>query len=172
MLNEIKFFNQYPFVDLRGEFSRTYSESWGFPTPAQTNVSITTAQGTLRGFHYEKSLSSEWKLMRVIRGEIFFVCIDISALKDGRKRILWNICSQKVNNGIFIPPTFANCFLTLKDDVIITYSMGSVYENGEYETIWWNDPVFKDVPWPITPRVISNKDSSPTDFMNENIVER
>ena len=170
VLNRVIFNSYNPFVDSRGTFIRSFCDSWLPSAPVQGNVSITETKGTLRGFHYEKSLSSEWKLMRVIRGTIFLVCLDLAGLKEGQKKIVWKECSSQVNNRILIPSSFANCFVTLEDDVIISYAMGAKYELGDYGTICWRDPLFKDVPWPVTPRRISEKDSFATDFINEDFI--
>lgn len=152
-----------PIYDERGSFQRTYCSSLSIQLegkfPIQTNVSVSEKKYTLRGFHYELSMQNEWKLMTLVKGAIYLVVIDLRQSSDEYKRII-EIDSRNTNGNLFyVPAGFANAFLTLEDNTIISYAMGSKYEECQYGSLFWKDKIFEKVNWPHQPLVISSDDA-------------
>lgn len=163
MIEKFEIISKDPIYDERGSFRRTYCSSLSTQlegkSPTQTNISINDKKYTLRGFHYEISMQKEWKLMSVIKGAIYLVVIDLRPSSNDYKKIIQINSSEYDGKLFYVPSGYANAFLTLEDETIITYSMGSVYEECEYKTIFWKDKIFQEVKWPHKPIVISNNDS-------------
>jgi dTDP-4-dehydrorhamnose 3,5-epimerase len=133
-------------------------------TILQTNVSVNPKVGTFRGFHFEKSLNSEWKIMSVIAGKSFIsaICVDKSRA-DYKRFYSFNVSSSDCVS-LIIPPWYANSFLTLESQTIISYAMTLRFEDGDYGIISRNEPVFNDVHWPIDVSLISDKDAINTNY--------
>jgi dTDP-4-dehydrorhamnose 3,5-epimerase len=163
MNDKFEIINKGPIYDERGSFQRTYCSSLSRQlegkSPVQTNVSINDKKYTLRGFHYEISMQKEWKLMSVVKGAIYLVVIDLRPSSKDYKKIIEINSSEADGNLFYVPSGYANAFLTLENDTIITYSMGSKYEECEYRSLFWKDKIFEEVKWPHEPLVISDNDS-------------
>ncbi|EKQ56961.1 MULTISPECIES: dTDP-4-dehydrorhamnose 3,5-epimerase [unclassified Clostridium] len=139
------------FGDSRGYFMEThnmkqFSEFGLNMTFVQDNESRST-KGVLRGLHFQKK-NSQGKLVRVTRGKVFDVAVD---LRIGSKTYgKWEgvILSEENKKLFYIPEGFAHGFLVLSDEAIFNYKCTNFY-SPEYECgIMWNDPVI-NIEWPI-----------------------
>ena len=151
------------FGDERGFFLETYKRS-EFLEAGGIDADFTQAnhsrskRGILRGLHYQLKPKAQGKLVRVSRGAIFDVAVDIRkgspwfgkwvgvTLTDENKLMLW------------IPPGFAHGFATLEDDTDVLYAATDEYSPEHDRGIIWNDPEIS-VKWPIKDPVISDKDA-------------
>jgi len=154
--------------DERGHFSRTFCRdtfrSAGLVHDfAQWSVSLNRQRGTIRGLHFQKPPHAETKLVRVTRGAIFDVALDIrpNAPTYGQ----WMSIELSAENGrqIYIPEGFAHGFQTLLDDTEIEYAISTPYAPGSSAGYRCDDPAFA-ITWPLPVRAISEKDASWPDF--------
>lgn len=138
------------FGDNRGYFMETYSERDFFETGlkykfVQDNQSK-SKKGVLRGLHFQKAFPQA-KLVRVIKGEVFDVAVDLR--KDSKTYGKWVgvILSEENKKQFMIPRGFAHGFLVLSDIAEFTYKCDEFYHPEDEGGIMWND---KDVNviWP------------------------
>lgn len=157
-----------PIEDERGLFARTFCadefEARGLPsTLRQCNTSWNRLAGTVRGMHYQARPAPEAKLVRVTRGAVYDVVVDLRASSptflewegfelDARERAM-----------LFIAPGFAHGFMTLEDDTELLYQMSEFYDPALARGLRWDDPLVR-VEWPAALRAISERDTSYPDF--------
>ncbi|NRY63598.1 dTDP-4-dehydrorhamnose 3,5-epimerase [Clostridium beijerinckii] len=139
------------FGDNRGYFMETYNrkhfEEVGLNMNfVQDNESRST-KGVLRGLHFQKR-HSQGKLIRVSKGEVFDVAVD---LRNGSKTYgKWEgiILSEENKKLFYIPEGFAHGFLVLSDEAIFNYKCTDFYAPEYEEGIKWNDPNI-NIEWPL-----------------------
>lgn len=151
------------FHDARGHFSVTYQHkafaAHGLSTGwVQDNQSYST-QGVLRGFHFQRPPYAEAKLVRVLKGEIMDVIVDLRA--DSKTYARWTSVTLSAENGhmVYIPRGFAHAFCVLSDDAVVTYKVDNDYAPRYAGGIIWNDPKLA-IPWPVASPVLSEKDAA------------
>jgi dTDP-4-dehydrorhamnose 3,5-epimerase len=154
--------------DERGFFARAFcTEEFarqGLPTQImQANLSYNQHSGTLRGLHYQKSPHSEPKLVRVIRGSVYEVIIDLRP--DSATYCQWYGMRQdwQERRALFIPACFAHGFLTLTPDSELYYEMFAMYNPEAASGVRYDDPCFH-IEWPADIQVIADKDRNWPDF--------
>lgn len=152
-----------PKRDHRGFFMRTFDEKifcekgiqrkW-----VQENHSLSEKKGTIRGLHFQLPPYSETKLIRVIKGAIFDVFVDVRANSPTFGK--WGYMELTEDNFkmVLIPRGFAHGFCTLTDKTEILYKVDNAYSPKHEAGICWNDPSL-NIPWPVTNPIISDKDS-------------
>ncbi len=165
-----------PHVDERGFFARAHCPDEfavaGYPfSPVQTSISRNHAKGTLRGMHYQARPHGEAKLVRVVRGRIYDVALDLRP--ESPTFMHWTAAELSADNGraLLIPEGVAHGFLTLEPESDILYQIDRMFEPGHGRAVRWNDPVFA-IEWPAAPDVISAADASLPDFGAESAGER
>ncbi len=150
------------FGDDRGFFMETYkyTDFLEFGIEGcflQDNQSTSAAKGTLRGLHYQKEPGAQAKLVRVIKGSIFDVAVDIR--RDSPSFGKW--VSVKLSAGnkemLYIPKGFAHGYCTLEDNTEGIYKCSDVYSPELERGIIWNDPAI-GINWPVDDPVLSDKD--------------
>lgn len=136
--------------DNRGYFTETYSqrdmlENGIDVTFVQDNQSGST-KGVLRGLHYQKQYP-QTKLVRVIRGEVFDVAVDLR--KDSKTYGHWYgvTLSSENKKQFLIPKGFAHGFLVLSDEAEFCYKCDDFYHPGDEGGLRWNDPDI-GIKWP------------------------
>lgn len=151
------------FPDERGYFMETYNqrdfEEAGLTmTFVQDNQSM-SVKGVLRGLHFQKQYP-QGKLVRVVRGEVFDVAVDLR--KDSKTYGKWFGVELSAENKkqFYIPEGFAHGFLVLSDEAEFCYKCTDFYHPGDEGGIKWDDPDI-GIDWPIKPDtklIISEKD--------------
>lgn len=154
--------------DERGFFARTWCEEefryHGLDASlTQCNVSFNPTRGTLRGMHYQDAPRPEAKLVRVTRGAIWDVALDLRPESPTFLRWCARELSDENRRAFYIPPGCAHGFITLTDDVEIFYQMSETYYPDLARGVRWDDAAF-GIEWPETPTVISERDRSYPDF--------
>lgn len=160
-----------PAVDDRGAFARLQcpeefqAAGWSF-TPVQTSLSRNPRAFTLRGMHYEPQPHEEAKLVRVTRGRIFDVALDLRPGSPSFGR--WTGVELSADNAraFLIAPGVAHGFLTLEPDTDVIYQIDKIFTPGHGRGVRWNDPAF-DIRWPAAPVLISERDATYPDFKPE-----
>ena len=151
------------FGDARGYFMETWKEAEfnehvGPVNFIQDNESKST-RNVLRGLHYQKGECSQAKLVRVIKGRVLDVAVDIRRHSPTFGRHVMVELSEENKLQLFIPRGFAHGFLVLSDEAIFTYKVDNVYAPQAEAGIRWNDPAL-DIAWPVDPAKVltSEKD--------------
>ncbi len=155
------------FRDSRGLFYEVYSESrykeHGVPARfVQDNHSV-SEKGVLRGLHYQVNPGQD-KLVRVVRGEVFDVAVDIrkGSLTYGK---WWGLSLSETNNlQLYIPVGFAHGFCVLSDSAEVLYKCSDYYSPQNERGIMWNDPDLA-IDWPIENPILSEKDIEYPNFV-------
>jgi dTDP-4-dehydrorhamnose 3,5-epimerase len=150
--------------DERGFFARTFCEAElaaaGLVTRfVQANHSHNKARGTLRGMHFQRAPHGEVKLVRVVRGAIYDVIIDLRRESPTYGR--WQGFDLTAENGLmlYVPVGFAHGLQTLADDTDIAYQVSHPYTPDAEGGVRWDDLAFGIV-WPLPVAVISPKDAA------------
>ena len=152
------------FGDARGWFMESWSkkkmEDAGiFVDFVQDNHSFSAQKGTLRGLHYQLNPMAQAKLLRVSRGAIFDVAVDIRRGSPTYAKWIGVELTAENYRQLFIPRGFAHGFITLTDDVEVQYKADNLYAPDCDGNICWNDPEI-GVQWPLAPTVLSDKDAN------------
>jgi dTDP-4-dehydrorhamnose 3,5-epimerase len=163
-LSDVKLLRPQRHVDNRGFFSeayskRAYAEIGVTNEFLQDNHSLSRRKGVVRGLHFQTPPFAQAKLVRVLRGSIFDVVVDIRANSPTYSRHIATVLSAEDWNQIFIPAGFAHGFCTLLPDTEILYKVDSYYSPAHDRGIRWNDPAL-DIAWPVAEQEaeLSDKD--------------
>jgi dTDP-4-dehydrorhamnose 3,5-epimerase len=158
------------FEDERGFFARTYCRSElelrGLDsTVAQCSVSFNHRRGTLRGLHFQVAPHEEVKLVRVTRGAIWDVIVDVRPDSPAFKQHFSIVLSAEEGNQLYIPKGMAHGFQTLEDATEVFYQISEPHAPESARGYRWDDPAFA-IPWPEPVTVISEKDRQLPFFSN------
>jgi len=152
------------FADERGFFLETfqaerYKEMAGIDLPFVQDNHSRSGKNVLRGLHFQKT-KPQGKLVRVVRGEVFDVAVDIR--KDSPTYGLWAgvILSEENKRQFWVPPGLAHGFVVLSEVADFEYKCTDYYDPSDEGCLMWNDPTV-DIEWPkgIEP-ILSNKDQN------------
>lgn len=154
--------------DSRGFFARAWCEKEAenhgvLSRMVQANISFNLKKGTLRGLHYQVSPSREGKLVRVTKGSIFDVIVDLRPQSKTFLQHVTTILSAENYRTFYIPPGLAHGFQTLEDNTEVFYQMTDFYEPSCARGVRWNDPAFA-IDWPADERTILERDATYPDF--------
>lgn len=132
------------FLDARGYFFETFKKEEfekhiGKIDFIQENESMSSI-GVLRGLHYQKGEFSQAKLVRVIKGKVFDVAVDIRRHSSTFGQYVGVELSEENKRQLFIPRGFAHGFLVLSDQTIFTYKVDNVYAPHAEASIRFDDP--------------------------------
>jgi dTDP-4-dehydrorhamnose 3,5-epimerase len=146
--------------DSRGFFVETWREQrWsegGIPGPFVQDNHSRSRLGTLRGLHAQ-CLRPQGKLVRVVRGEIWDVAVDVRRGSPSFGRHVAERLSAENFVQLWIPPGFAHGFLVLSDEAEFVYKCTDYYDPADELRIAWNDPALA-IPWPIAEPLLSEPD--------------
>jgi dTDP-4-dehydrorhamnose 3,5-epimerase len=163
-LLDVKLLRPIRHVDNRGFFSeayskRAYTEIGIVSEFVQDNHSLSRRKGVVRGLHFQIPPFAQAKLLRVLRGAVFDVVVDIRRHSPTYGRHIATVLSAEDWNQIFIPAGFAHGFCTLQADTEILYKVDNYYSAAHDRGIRWNDPAL-DIAWPVPAEEaeISDKD--------------
>jgi dTDP-4-dehydrorhamnose 3,5-epimerase len=131
--------------DPRGRFSETFNAKalaapLGGVDFVQDNQSLSRARGTLRGLHFQAPPKAQDKLIRVLRGSILDVAVDLRRASPTYGS--WVAATLSAENGkqLFVPKGFAHGFLTLEPDTEVFYKVSDYYSAEHDGGVLWNDP--------------------------------
>jgi dTDP-4-dehydrorhamnose 3,5-epimerase len=149
-------------ADERGFFARTYCrrdfEERGLdPAIAQCSVSFNHRRGTLRGLHFQAAPHEEVKLVRVTRGAVWDVIVDLRPGSRTYAKHFSIVLSAESRNELYLPKGMAHGFQTLEDGTEVFYQISELYAPESARGYRWDDPSFA-IPWPEPVTVMSDKD--------------
>ncbi len=154
------------FADDRGHFFETWSkaafEKEGLDLNfVQDNQSL-SAKGVLRGLHFQNPPFAQGKLVRVIKGAVMDVAVDIRKNSATYGQYFSLVLSGENKTSFWIPPGFAHGFITLEEGTIFTYKCTGVYNKESEGSILWRDKDL-NIDWGVEKPIVSDKDGeSPT----------
>ena len=161
---EIRLISTRWFADSRGEFSEVYSrarwqqagiaEDW-----VQDNHAISTEVGTVRGLHFQRSPMAQAKLIRVVKGAIWDVAVDIRQGSPWYGQWVGVELSAAERRQHYVPAGFAHGYCTLEPDTEVLYKVDAPYAAETEGGVAWDDPALA-LPWPLPPSgaVLADKD--------------
>lgn len=149
------------FNDARGYFMEAwkqaeFNEHVGKVEFIQDNESKSSF-GVLRGLHYQKGKTSQAKLVRVIKGKVLDVAVDIRKSSPTFGKHVMVELSEENKRQFFIPRGFAHGFLVLSEEAIFTYKVDNPYSPQTDAGIRWNDPDL-GIKWPIDPEKVQTSE--------------
>jgi dTDP-4-dehydrorhamnose 3,5-epimerase len=152
------------YEDARGHFVETYNRrafvAAGIDAAfVQDNQSLSRRRGTLRGLHFQIPPFAQAKLVRVLRGAILDVVVDLRHGSPSFGRHLTVELTDRDDAALFVPVGCAHGFCTLVDDAIVAYKVSNFYSRDHDLGVRWNDPALA-IDWPVGPNdaIVSDKD--------------
>jgi dTDP-4-dehydrorhamnose 3,5-epimerase len=152
------------FEDERGAFCEVYRkdalERLGVLRECvQDNHSISRRAGTVRGLHYQIAPHAQDKLVRVVRGAILDVALDLRRASATFGQHVSFVLSAANGNQLLVPVGFAHGFCTLEPDTEVLYKVTAYYAPAHERGVLWNDPDL-GIDWPVSPAdaLLSDKD--------------
>lgn len=150
------------FEDERGYFFESYNEN-EFKKAGlhlnfvQDNQSL-SQKGVLRGMHFQNPPFAQGKLVRVIKGAVLDIVVDIRKKSPTFGKHFALELNEQNKTMLYIPEGFAHGFLTLQDNTIFFYKCTNFYNKAAEDCILWNDPAL-NINWGISNPLVSEKDS-------------
>jgi dTDP-4-dehydrorhamnose 3,5-epimerase len=162
------------FEDARGFFFESFREDV-FKKETSLNVSFVqdnhskSSQGTLRGLHYQLPPHAQGKLVRVIKGEVLDIAVDIRESSSTCGQYIAEILSSDNKKQLYIPEGFAHGFLTLSETSEFLYKTTDFYHLESERCILWNDSTL-NIGWPKDLNIqLSPKDLAGNSFNSSEI---
>lgn len=155
------------FIDERGYFYESYNKNnfakLGIDADFVQDNESKSQKNVLRGLHFQNPPFGQGKLVRVVKGAVLDVAVDIRSGSPTYGQ--WEAVELTEENKVmyWIPAGFAHGFLTLKDDTIFSYKCTNVYNKQSEGSIQWDDPDI-GIQWNVENPILSEKDLSAPDF--------
>jgi dTDP-4-dehydrorhamnose 3,5-epimerase len=161
---DVKLIRTPRFSDARGYFCETFQRAdfaaLGLACDfIQDNQSSSDRIGTVRGLHFQRPPFAQAKLIRVLRGRIFDVAVDLRRASPSFGRHIAVELSSEGNEQLLVPAGFAHGFCTLEPDTVVFYKVDQVYSAAHDGGINWDDPEL-GIQWPVASAAatLSDKD--------------
>ncbi|MBF9234878.1 dTDP-4-dehydrorhamnose 3,5-epimerase [Microvirga alba] len=164
-LPDVKIVRTKAFGDQRGFFTETYNRqafrAVGIEDEfVQDNFSLSAEAGTVRGLHFQLAPFAQTKLVRVGRGRILDVAVD---LRRSSPTYGWHVAvelSAENRLQLLVPVGFAHGFCTLEPNTEVHYKVSAHYSAAHDRGLAWNDPAL-GIPWPVDAgrAILSDKDT-------------
>jgi len=163
------------FKDERGYFTESYNEdtiykSTGLKVNFVQDNESQSSEGVLRGLHYQKGNFAQAKLVRVIKGKVLDIVVDLRSDSKTFGEYCSFELSEENKKQVFVPRGLAHGFVTLTDRTIFCYKCDNFYNKEAERGIIYNDPEL-NIQWnyPLDKLIISDKDLNFPTFKNADI---
>jgi dTDP-4-dehydrorhamnose 3,5-epimerase len=160
------------FRDERGYFFESFNLK-DFNEKMGTNIKFVqdneslSKKGVVRGLHFQKPLCEQAKLVRVVKGAVYDVAVDIRRWSKTFGKYVGVYLSEDNHQQFFIPEGFAHGFIALEDDTIFQYKCNNYYSKEHEGSIRWNDPLI-GINWgnyfDLNKVIVSEKDANAQSF--------
>ncbi len=163
-LKEVYVFSPTVFEDQRGYFyesfnTSTFKKLTGLDVNFVQDNQSKSSRGVLRGLHFQVGDYEQAKLVRVIKGKVLDVCVDLRRNSPTFKQYFSVELTEENKKQLFVPRGFAHGFLVLEDDTIFSYKCDNYYHKDSERGLIFNDPSI-GINWdfPEDELIISEKD--------------
>jgi len=164
VIPDVKLIRTPRFSDARGYFCETFQQAdfaaHGLDNDFfQDNQSSSDRSGTIRGLHFQRPPFAQTKLIRVLRGRIFDVAVDLRRSSPSFGRHVAVELSDESSEQLLIPAGFAHGFCTLEPDTVVFYKVDQPYSAAHDSGVNWADPRL-GIEWPVASAeaILSGKD--------------
>ena len=131
---------------------------------AQASLALTRERGSIRGMHFQAAPFEEAKVIRVVRGAVFDVAVDLRPGSPTFRQWVGAELTADNRRIMYVPPGCAHGYQTLADDTEMFYFVSSPYSPPHQRGVRWNDPAFA-IDWPLgAPSRIHDRDAAYPDF--------
>lgn len=159
---EVKLITPRRFDDSRGWFCETWNRNTllgaGIDIDfCQENQSLSRDAGTVRGIHFQKKPEAQHKLVRVVRGRIWDVAVDLRRGSPNFRQWVAQELDSNSGSQLLVPIGFGHGFCTLEPETEVAYLVSAFYSPEHEVGVAWNDPDLA-VDWPVRGPVLSEKD--------------
>ncbi len=155
--------------DSRGYFFETWNskkfKELGIDEDFNQDNQSLSSKGVLRGLHFQNPPYSQAKLVRVLKGSVLDVAVDLRQNSPTYGMHVSLVLSEQNNKSFFIPKGFAHGFLSLEDNTVFSYKCAGYYNKKSEGSLLWNDQDL-NIDWQIDNPHVSDKDSSADSFKN------
>ena len=163
------------FEDERGYFYETFNEKDFFEATGldikfvQDNESQ-SSKGVLRGLHFQVGEYAQAKLVRVIKGGVLDVCVDLRPESATYKEWFSILLDDRNKKQLFVPKGFAHGFLVMEDNTVISYKCDQFYNKEAERGIIYNDPTL-NINWNISDNnlILSTKDRHLPELLKQHL---
>ena len=149
------------FRDHRGYFFESYNndifKEKGIPFDFMQDNQSLSNKGVLRGLHFQLPPFEQGKLIRVLKGAVLDICVDIRKSSSTFGKYFSIELNGNSNQMLWVPPGFAHGFLTLENETIFLYKCTNLYNKESEKGILYNDPDL-NIKWGDVKPVLSGKD--------------
>ncbi|MBI9036776.1 MAG: dTDP-4-dehydrorhamnose 3,5-epimerase [Bacteroidales bacterium] len=151
------------FIDERGYFFESYNKEKfihaGISLDFVQDNESKSQQDVLRGLHFQNPPYAQGKLVRVMKGAVLDVAVDLR--KDSPSYGIWDSIELSESNKMmyWIPPGLAHGFLTLENETVFFYKCTNVYNKASEGSVRWNDPNLA-IDWGKSKPILSEKDKT------------
>lgn len=155
------------FSDFRGLFFETWNDEIfrknGLELDFVQDNQSTSKKDVIRGLHFQIPPMEQGKLIRVAKGSVLDVAVDLRRDSPTFRMHFKIILDSKENSMLLIPPGFAHGFRSLEDDTLLIYKCTKPYSKNHEKGIKWNDPDLA-IDWGGDQAIVSEKDESAPSF--------
>ena len=166
-INDVILLTPRVYRDERGYFFESYNQKKVGKlikdTFVQDNESVSN-KNVLRGLHMQLPPHAQAKLIRVIKGSILDVAVDLRKNSSTYGQHFKHVLSSENKKQLYIPIGFAHGFLSLEDDTILNYKCSDYYHTDSEAAIAWNDPDLA-IDWGILDPILAEKDRLAKNFV-------
>ena len=164
VIPDVKLIRTPRFADARGYFCETFQRT-DFAAQGldnnfvQDNQSCSVRTGTIRGLHFQRPPFAQTKLVRVLRGSIFDVAVDLRRSSPSFGKHIALELNGEDDEQLLVPPGFAHGFCSLEPDTVVFYKVDQVYSAAHDGGVHWADPQL-GIKWPVAAAeaILSEKD--------------
>ncbi len=158
---DLKIIEPSVFTDDRGYFFESYSyeklKNLGIDKVFVQDNESQSQRGVLRGLHFQNPPFAQAKLVRVVRGAVLDVAVDIRRDSPTYGQHVCVELSEKNKRMFYIPEGFAHGFLTLENDTVFSYKCSQYYNKASERSLLWNDETLH-IQWGLESPILSDKD--------------
>lgn len=152
------------FEDSRGYFmesfnSKVFRETTNLELDFVQDNESKSNKGVLRGLHFQKPPHEQGKLVRVVRGSVLDVAVDIRKKSPTFGQYYSIVLSEQNKTQFYVPPGFAHGFAVLEDNTIFSYKCTGFYNKESEVSLRWDDPDI-NIEWGIKDPILSEKDKN------------
>ena len=155
--------------DNRGFFMKSYEKQLFKMAGIETDIAETfesfSKHGVVRGLHFQPGENAQSKLVRVLSGEVFDVCVDIRPESETFGQWVGEYLNADNHKAFFIPKGFAHGFVVTSESALMSYTCSGAYNQGVESGIFYKDPDL-NIEWPLEGISViqSDKDSKLQSF--------